>query len=175
MSVQCRPFCIAALLIVTTQRLPAPISDQATPAPSKSNENIKHQFDGTWIATFSKKAANEREINGSYTIIVKEGKVAVKNIDLTIVSRSDNPLYGSERELRAVWICSSANITPKAATLIVEWNEIQLSSWTPRSIPQEIVQNFSPPSGHMISVYAISGDELTRINPSEGVVYHRIR
>ena len=169
-----RVFAIAVALLLTTHRLPAPIQEQS-PVPARSKESAARQFSGTWVANFSRDAANEREITYSYTIVIKESKAAIKNMDITIVSRSGAPLYGAEREMRAVWTCTSANVVPTAESLTIEWNAIQLSTWTPRSIPQEIVQNFSPPSGATISVYAIKGDELTRINPPEGVAYHRIR
>lgn len=164
----------ASVLLGFVPRSPAPIQE-TSPIPARSKESAAPQFSGTWVANFSRDAANEREITYSYTIVVKESKAATKNMDITIVSRSGVPLYGSEREMRAVWTCTAANVVTTAESLTIEWNAIQLSTWTPRSIPQEIVQNFSPPTGATISVYAIKGDELTRINPPEGVAYHRIK
>jgi hypothetical protein len=146
---------------------------QTTPR-EPSTRQTKRQFDGTWTATQSKtNPQNQQTISRTFTMIIKEGK-ATKTLDTTNASTPDKPFYASIYELQRRWTYSSIDCTEQGTSLTIQWSPGQLADWAPKTIPNPVVEGFGAPMAET-SVYKIKGDELTRINDPNGLVYHRAK
>lgn len=154
---------------------PTPTPQRRTrPQQSTSNRPPKFPFDGTWLATQSKtNPQTQQTISRTFTMIIKEGK-AIKTLDTTNASSPDKPFYGSIYELQRRWTYSSVDCAAQGTSLTVQWNPGQLSDWAPKTIPHPVVEGFGSPIAET-SVYRLKGDELTRINDPNGLVYHRAK
>jgi hypothetical protein len=157
------------------QRQPqSPRHTQTTRQPSSSSRQSKRPFDGTWLATQSKvNPEGQQTISRTFTMIIKEGK-ATKTLDTTNASSPDKPFYASIYELQRRWTYSSIDCTEQGTSLTVQWSPGLLADWTPKTIPNPVVEGFGTPIAET-SVYKLKGDELTRINDPNGVVYRRAK
>jgi hypothetical protein len=186
-----------ACLLATTLTLQAQIDsivrafvDQASrnsqrPPPSqprrqqpKQQSNVQHQskkpFDGTWLATQSKtNPENQQTINRTFTLIIKDGK-AIKTLDTTNTSTPEKPFYSSIYELQRRWTYNSIDCTEQGTSLTIQWSPGQLSDWAPKTVPNPVVEGFGSPMAET-SVYKLSGDQLTRINDPNGLVFRRAK
>lgn len=134
----------------------------------------KKQFDGTWLATQSKNnPENQQTINRTFTLIIKDGK-ATKTLDATNITTPDKPFYTSVYELQRRWTYNSIECTEQGTSITIQWTPGQLSDWSPKSIPNTVVEGFGSPMAET-SVYKIKGDELTRINDPNGLVFKRAK
>ena len=134
----------------------------------------KKPFDGTWLATQSKTNPDgEQTINRTFTLIIKEGK-ATKTLDTINSSSPEKPFYASIHELQRRWTYSSLDCTEQGSSLTIQWSPGQLADWAPKSIPNPVVEGFGSPMAET-SVYKLKGDELTRINDPNGLVYRRAK
>jgi hypothetical protein len=141
---------------------------------SSSSRQPKKPFDGTWLATQSKvNPQGQQMISRTFTLIVKDGK-ATKTLDTTNASSPDKPFYASIYELQRRWTYSSIDCTEQGTSLTIQWSPGQLADWAPKTIPNPVVEGFGAPIAE-ISVYKLKGDELTRINDPNGVVYRRAK
>ena len=150
---------------------------QTTKQPTSresSSRQSKRPFDGTWLATQSKvNPQGQQMISRTFTLIVKDGK-ATKTLDTTNASSPEKPFYASIYELQRRWTYSSIDCTEQGTSLTIQWSPGQLADWTPKTIPSPVVEGFGAPIAET-SVYKLKGDELTRINDPNGVVYHRAK
>ncbi len=112
-------------------------------------------------------------ISRTFTMIIKDGK-ATKTLDTTNASSPDKPFYASIYELQRRWTYSSIDCIEQGTSLTVQWSPGQLADWAPKTIPNPVVEGFGSPMAET-SVYKLKGDELTRINDPNGLVYRRAR
>lgn len=156
----------------------APPRQTQTTRQSTSRQSAPRQakrpFDGTWLATQSKtNPQTQQTISRTFTMIIKDGK-ATKTLDTTNASSPDKPFYASIYELQRRWTYSSIDCTEQGTSLTVQWSPGQLADWAPKTIPNPVVEGFGAPMAET-SVYKLKGDELTRINDPNGVVYRRAK
>ena len=141
---------------------------------SSSPRQAKRPFDGTWLATQSKvNPQGQQMISRTFTLIVKDGK-ATKTLDTTNASSPEKPFYASIYELQRRWTYSSIDCTEQGTSLTIQWSPGQLADWAPKTIPSPVVEGFGAPIAET-SVYKLKGDELTRINDPNGLVYRRAK
>lgn len=141
---------------------------------SKTSRPPKRPFDGTWLATQSKvNPQTQQMISRTFTMIIKEGK-ATKTLDATNASSPEKPFYASIYELQRRWTYNSIECTEEGTSLTVQWSPGELADWTPKTIPNPVIEGFGAPIAET-SVYKLNGDELTRINDPNGLVYHRAK
>jgi len=146
---------------------------QSSPRESSQRQS-KHPFDGTWLATQSKvNPESQQMVSRTFTMIIKEGK-ATRTLDATNASPPDKPFYASIHELQRRWTYSSIDCTEQGTSLTVQWSPGQLADWAPKTIPNPVVEGFGTPIAET-AVYKLKGDELTRINDPNGLVYHRAK
>jgi hypothetical protein len=146
---------------------------QSTSRESSSRQS-KRPFDGTWLATQSKvNPQGQQMISRTFTMIIKDGK-ATKTLDTTNASSPEKPFYASIYELQRRWTYSSIDCTEQGTSLTIQWSPGQLADWAPKSIPNPVIEGFGAPIAET-SVYKLKGDELTRINDPNGVIYHRAK
>ena len=148
---------------------------QTTRQPSSSSrQSSRRPFDGTWLATQSKvNPQGQQMISRTFTMIIKDGK-ATKTLDTTNASSPEKPFYASIYELQRRWTYSSIDCTEQGTSLTIQWSPGQLADWAPKTIPNPVVEGFGAPIAET-SVYKLKGDELTRINDPNGVVYRRAK
>ena len=144
----------------------------------RQQSNVQHQpkklFDGTWIATQSKtNPDNQQTINRSFTLIIKDGK-ATRTLDAVNVSTPDKPFYTSIYELQRRWTYNSIECTEQGTSITIQWSPGQLSDWAPKSVPDSVIQGFGSPMAET-AVYKVNGDQLTRINDPNGLIYQRAK
>lgn len=149
-----------------------------TPRQSTTRESTarsaKRPFDGTWLATQSKvNPQGQQMVSRTFTMIIKDGK-ATKTLDTTNASSPEKPFYASIYELQRRWTYSSIECTEQGTSVTIQWSPGQLADWSPKSIPNPVIEGFGAPIAET-SVYKLKGDELTRINDPNGVVYHRAK
>jgi hypothetical protein len=112
-------------------------------------------------------------ISRTFTMIIKDGK-ATKTLDTTNASSPEKPFYASIYELQRRWTYSSIDCTEQGTSLTIQWSPGQLADWAPKTIPNPVIEGFGTPIAET-SVYKLKGDELTRINDPNGVIYHRAK
>jgi hypothetical protein len=140
----------------------------------QSNRQPKKLFDGTWLATQSKtNPENQQTINRTFTMIIKDGK-ASRTLDTTNVSTPDKPFYTSVSELQRRWTYNSVAYTEQGTSITIQWSPGQLSDWAPKSVPNSVVEGFGSPMAET-AVYKVEGDQLTRVNDPNGLVYRRAK
>jgi hypothetical protein len=144
----------------------------------KQQSNVQRQpkkiFDGTWLATQAKtNPENQQTINRTFTLIIKDGK-ATKTLDATNTSTPDKPFYSSIHELQRRWTYNSIDCTEQGTSITIQWSPGQLSDYAPKTIPNPVVEGFGSPMAET-SVYKLNGDELTRINDPNGLVFRRAK
>jgi hypothetical protein len=155
------------------QRRPQTQQQQSSSRQSSSRQS-KRAFDGTWLATQSKtNPQSQQTISRTFTMIIKEGK-ATKTLDTTNASSPDKPFYASVYELQRRWTYSSIDCTEQGTSLTIQWSPGQLADWAPKTIPNPVIEGFGAPMAET-SIYKIKGDELTRINDPNGLVYRRAK
>ena len=64
--------------------------------------------------------------------------------------------------------------TEQGTSITIQWSPGQLSDWSPKTVPNPVVEGFGSPMAET-SVYKVKGDELTRINDPNGLVFHRAK
>jgi hypothetical protein len=147
---------------------------QANPKEQTVPRSAKRPFDGTWLATQSKvNPENQQVVSRTFTMVIKDGK-ATKTLDASNASSPEKPFYGSVYELQRRWTYSSIDCTEQGTSITIQWTTGQLADWSPKTIPNPVVEGFGAPMAET-SVYKLKGDELTRINDPNGVVYHRAK
>jgi hypothetical protein len=152
-------------------------SRRQPPRQQQQSNGIHHPkklFDGTWIANQSKTNPDSQQtINRSFTLIIKDGK-ASKTLDAVNVSAPDKPFYTSVYELQRRWTYNSVGYTEEGTSITSQWSPGQLSDWSPKTVPDAVVQGFGSPMAET-SVYKVNGDQLTRINDPNGLIYQRAK
>jgi hypothetical protein len=110
-------------------------------------------------------------------MVIRNGKPAVKTLDVTYVSIPEKPIYKSINQLRVGWAHNSTSLIAEGSTLTIQWSPAQLSDWAPRTIPNDVAQSygFGRPTVTGPAVYTLKGNELTRINDPNPVTYRRIK
>jgi len=147
---------------------------QQTTRQYNTPRQAKRPFDGTWLATQSKvNPQGQQMISRTFTLIVRDGK-ATKTLDTTNASSPDKPFYASIYELQRRWTYSSVDCIEQGTSLTIQWSPGQLADWSPKTVPGPVVEGYGAPIAET-SVYKLKGDELTRINDPNGVVYHRAK
>jgi hypothetical protein len=156
------------------QQKPQPPRQRQPRQQSNVSRSPKKLFDGTWLATQSKtNPDNEQTINRTFTLIIKDGK-AMKTLDAVNVSTPDKPFYTTIHELQRRWTYNSIECTEQGTSITIQWSPGQLSDWAPKSVPDSVIQGFGSPMAET-AVYKVNGDELTRINDPNGLVYRRAK
>jgi len=141
---------------------------------SNAQRHQKNLFEGTWLATQAKtNPETQQTINRAFTMVIKDGK-ATKTLDTTNVSTPDKPFYTSIFELQRRWTYTSIAYTQDGTSITIQWSPGQLSDWAPRTVPNPVVEGFGSPIAET-SVYKLNGDELTRVNDPNGLVYRRAK
>jgi hypothetical protein len=139
-----------------------------------SARQARRPFDGTWLATQSKVDPQAQQmVTRTFTLIIKEGK-ATKTLDTTNASSPEKPFYASVYEMQRRWNYNSVDCTEQGTSLTIQWSPGQLADWAPKTIPSPVVEGFGAPIAET-SVYKLKGDELTRINDPNGLVYRRAK
>jgi hypothetical protein len=181
------------LLLGTTSMLPAQIDSvikmfidraaQSKPqAPRRTQQprqqsmtkRASHKFDGTWLATDNKNNPEAQQvISRTFTLVIKDGK-ATKTLDTSNASAPEKPFYGNIVELHRKWTYNSIDLNEQGTSLTIQWSPGQLADWTPKTIPNAIIDSYGAPSPET-SVYTLKGDELARVNDPNGVVYRRAK
>jgi hypothetical protein len=159
-----------------SQRQPQSQPRRQTQPKQQSNvpRQPKKQFDGTWLATQAKTNPDTQQtINRTFTLIIKDGK-ATKTLDTTNTSTPDQPFYASIHELQRRWTYNSIDCTEQGTSITIQWSPGQLSDWSPKTIPNPVIEGFGSPMAET-SVYKLNGDELTRINDPNGLVFRRAK
>lgn len=159
-----------------SQNRPAPPQQPRRQTTRQYNtaRQAKRPFDGTWLATQSKVNPQDQQmVSRTFTMIIKDGK-ATKTLDTTNASSPNKPFYASIYELQRRWTYSSVDCAEQGTSLTIQWSPGQLADWAPKSIPNPVIEGFGAPIAET-SVYKLKGDELTRINDPNGVVYHRAK
>jgi Tfp pilus assembly protein PilV len=140
--------------------------------PRQQSRQPKKLFDGTWLATQSKtNPGDQQTINRSFTLIIKDGK-ATKTLDAVNVSTPDKPFYTTFYELQRRWTYNSIECTEQGTSITIQWSPGQLSDWAPKSVPDSVIQGFGSPMAET-AVYKVNGDQLTRINDPNGLIYRK--
>lgn len=140
----------------------------------QSNRQQKKLFDGTWLATQSKANPDSQQtLNRTFTMVIKDGK-ATKTLDTTNVSSPDKPFYTSVFELQRRWTYNSVACTEQGTNITIQWSPGQLSDWAPKTVPNTVVEGFGSPMAET-AIYKVEGDQLTRINDPNGLVYHKAK
>jgi hypothetical protein len=153
---------------------PQPRRQQQPRQQSNVSRQPKKQFDGTWLATQAKTNPDTQQtINRTFTLIIKDGK-ATKTLDATNTSTPDKPFYSSIYELQRRWTYNSIDCTEQGTSITIQWSPGQLSDWSPKTVPNPVVEGFGSPMAET-SVYKVNGDQLTRINDPNGLVYRRAK
>jgi hypothetical protein len=193
--------CIVFILIAAN-RLRAPIQEvpeTSTPAPvqsakpksprertaakklgpSETNSDGARKFDGTWVGTSAKTSRTGGRVSWVLTLIIRNGKTAVKTVDVTYLSNHESPIYGSTYELRTKWLHNSTSLTAEGSSLTVQWSTGQLSDWGPKSVPRNVAQSYGYGSTDLSNagpcVYTLKENELTRMNDPNPVIYRRMK
>jgi len=147
---------------------------QSTSSRDTTGRSSRRPFDGTWLATQSKvNPQGQQMISRTFTMIIKDGK-ATKTLDTSNASSPEKPFYASIYELQRRWTYSSIECTEQGTSLTIQWSPGQLADWAPKTIPNPVIEGFGAPIAET-SVYKLKGDELTRINDPNGVIYHRAK
>jgi len=148
---------------------------QTSPKESTTTHQTKKApFDGTWLATQSKtNPETQQMISRTFTMIIKDGK-ATRTLDSTNASSPEKPFYASVNELQRRWSYVSVDYAEQGSSLTIQWAPGQLADWSPKTVPASVVADFGLPGGET-AVYKLKGDELTRINDPNGLVYHRAK
>jgi Tfp pilus assembly protein PilV len=142
--------------------------------PRQQSRQPKKLFDGTWLATQSKtNPGDQQTINRSFTLIIKDAK-ATKTLDAVNVSTPDKPFYTTFYELQRRWTYNSIECTEQGTSITIQWSPGQLSDWAPKSVPDSVIQGFGSPMAET-AVYKVNGDQLTRINDPNGLIYQRAK
>jgi hypothetical protein len=153
---------------------PQPRRQQQPRQQSNVSRQSKKLFDGTWLATQAKTNPDTQQtINRTFTLIIKDGK-ATKTLDATNTSTPDKPFYSSIYELQRRWTYNSIDCTEQGMSITIQWSPGQLSDWSPKTVPNPVVEGFGSPMAET-SVYKVNGDQLTRINDPNGLVYRRAK
>lgn len=144
----------------------------------KQQSDVQHRpkklFDGTWVATQSKTNPDSQQtINRSFTLIIKDGK-ATRTLDAVNVSTPEKPFYTSIYELQRRWTYNSIVCTEQGSSITIQWSPGQLSDWSPKTVPDAVVQGFGSPMAET-AVYKVNSDQLTRINDPNGLIYQRAK
>jgi hypothetical protein len=157
------------------QRQPQqPRRQQQPKQQSNVSRQPKKQFDGTWLATQTKTNPDSQQtINRTFTLIIKDGK-ATKTLDATNTSTPDKPFHGSIYELQRRWTYNSLDCTEQGTSMTIQWSPGQLSDYSPKTIPNPVVEGFGSPMAET-SVYKLNGDQLTRINDPNGLIFRRAK
>ena len=158
-----------------SQRQQQPPQQQRRQQPQRNvQRQSKKLFDGTWLATQSKaNPENEQTINRTFTLIIKDGK-ATKTLDATNISTPQKPFYTTISELQRRWTYTSIECLEQGATITIQWSPGHLADWSPKTVPNPVVESFGSP-GPETSVYKLEGDQLTRINDPNGLVYRKAK
>ena len=156
------------------QQQPQPRRQQQPRQQSNVSRQSRKPFDGTWLATQAKTNPDTQQtINRTFTLIIKEGK-AIKTLDTTNTSTPEKPFYSSIYELQRRWTYNSIDCTEQGTSITIQWSPGQLSDWSPKTVPNPVVEGFGSPMAET-SVYKLNGDQLTRINDPNGLVYRRAK
>lgn len=161
------------------RQAPQPQPQRTQPARQSTSRQssprqAKRPFDGTWLATQSKtNPQTQQMISRTFTMIIKDGK-ATKTLDTSNASSPDKPFYASIYELQRRWTYSSIDCIEQGTSLTVQWSPGQLADWSPKTIPNPVIEGFGAPMAET-SVYKLKGDELTRINDPNGLIYRRAK
>jgi hypothetical protein len=156
------------------QQQKQPQRKQPQPRQQSNTHLSKKLFDGTWLATQSKTNPDSQQtINRTFTMIIKDGK-ATKTLDTTNVSAPDKPFYTSVFELQRRWTYNSLECTEQGASITIQWSPGQLSDWAPKTVPNSVVEGFGSPMAET-AVYKVNGDQLTRINDPNALIYHKAK
>jgi hypothetical protein len=157
-----------------SQQQKQPQRKQPQPRQQPNTRLPKKLFDGTWLATQSKTNPDSQQtINRTFTMIIKDGK-ATKTLDTTNQSTPDKPFYTSVFELQRRWTYNSLECTEQGSSLTIQWSPGQLSDWAPKTVPNSVVEGFGSPMAET-AVYKVNGDQLTRINDPNALIYHKAK
>jgi hypothetical protein len=156
------------------QRPQQPQRRQQQQPKTNVSRQPKKLFDGTWLAAQSKTNPDSQQtINRTFTLIIKDGK-ATRTLDATNVSTADKPFYTSVFELQRRWTYNSIGYTEQGTSITIQWSPGQLSDWSPKTVPNSVVEGFGSPMAET-AVYKVDGDQLTRINDPNALIYHRAK
>jgi hypothetical protein len=151
-----------------------PQRKQPQPRQQSNTHLSKKLFDGTWLATQSKtNPDNQQTINRTFTMIIKDGK-ATKTLDTTNLSTWDRPFYTSIFELQGRWTYNSLECAEQGTSITIQWSPGQLSDWAPKTVPNSVIEGFGSPMAET-AVYKVNGDQLTRINDPNALIYHKAK
>jgi len=157
-----------------SQQRQQPQRKQPQPRQQANTHLSKKLFDGTWLATQSKTDRDTQQtLNRSFTLIIKDGK-ATKTLDATNLSSAERPFYTSVHELQRRWTYNSIECTEQGTSITIQWSAGQLSDWMPKTVPNSVVEGFGAPMAET-AVYKVNGDQLTRVNDPNGLIYHKAK
>jgi hypothetical protein len=185
------------LLLITADRLPAPISEEKpspTPemeklrtAPAKhksvesSDSNSARRFDGTWQANG---VSNAGEISTRWVamIIVKDGKKAqwTRESTFTLAPGKTWPglwslpaPYNTVSPIFNKWADESTDLKTEGPNLTVRWPADWLADWGPKSIPRQFFERWKGSENTV--TYILNGNQLVSTDRKSTAVWQRIR
>jgi hypothetical protein len=174
-------------------RLPAPISEEATPTAAPKLEAVPTKqkssdssavsalgrFNGTWKSTQSGKAVNGNSFQATKTIVIRNGNAATFTSDTTATLGSGvtwtnwpDP-YGSMSPVSIRWIRRSSDLRPEGSNLRINWPVAEPTVWSPKSIPKNLLLTTQNQPASVL--YVVNGDKLIASDGKESHTYTRVR
>jgi hypothetical protein len=187
-------------LLITADRLPAPIQEEKTPVPEQktakpepgptkhksteaSESSSARRFDGTWKGTMTQKTTGA-EYSYSATLVIRDGKSA----DVTTEARGT--LYdpqgcaGFPQDYKQLspFVHKVANhsdhLIADGNDVMIRWpGSARLVEWGAKKMPREFaeknVRGSADTNPSHVRVFTLKGDELS-VSGSQ-FVYHRVK
>ena len=187
---------LALLMVIPllmTGRLPAPIIEESTPAPSKSTSphetaestptaasRSAQQFDGTWKGPYSQTYSSESQASQNVLIIQDGARTA--SLESTLIRTptdhwSDVPTEYSTTPLTFKWRFVSRDLKLDGSNLRIRWEAPQLLDWTPKAFTSAQIEQMKKAANQTVqAVYTLRGNQLTReFDTQGGATYTRVK
>lgn len=185
----------AVLLLVMTQRAPAPIYEESssTPVPRVSAHKPATQqsastkpasgtekFVGTWQGNASQRNDKVSFVFENIMTIQNRGKSASLELTQTgtpLTHWTDMPEGYTTSPIITKWRTDSNDLTLDGSNLRIRWAPWKLVDWSPKVFSSAQIDTLKNAANlRQMSVYTLRGNQLTREFDSQGgVVYNRIK
>lgn len=185
------------LLVITSGQLPAPITEESTPAgvattkprpgESPATETLPElegysapRFDGTWqISGVNTTSAGSNRWTA--TLVIENGRKAQWSRETTSIlehgktwPRTWLPApYNNISPIFERWVDESTDLKIEGAKLTIRWPRDQLADWSPKTIPARLFEKTK--GGTNTVTYLLKGDQLVSTDGEITATWHRIR
>ena len=181
-----------AVLLITTQRLPAPIAEEPTPAPAprakataartrsdeSSGVSSLDRFNGTWKWSGSGTGKNGNFTQFTYLLVIRNGNSAVLTIDTTgtlgqNATWTNLPApYNAQSPLHLRVTKRSSDLRPEGSNLRINWPAAEVNDWSPKSIPKNILLRNNTPAS---ALYFFAEGKLMTSDGKTTHPYERVK